>query len=139
MPQLKQWSISAIARESGLAFSKDREEFGPATAPSAQLSPVEYLLLAVAGCFALSVQAAITQRNRPFSWAKVVVVGDKAAEPPSRLASLDLRVTLGVSLTASEIEPILADAKRQCTVTNTLAAGPPIDIKLIADRSSAGR
>jgi uncharacterized OsmC-like protein len=128
---LKQWSITAIARESGLAFAKDGHEFAPLMEPSAPLSPVEYLLVAVSGCFALSIKAAITQRNRPFSWARVLVVGDKAAEPPSRLQSIELSVTLGAPLAASEIAAVLADAKRQCTVTNTLAAAPAIDIKLV--------
>jgi uncharacterized OsmC-like protein len=129
---IKQWSIVATARSGGLSFSKAGQEIVSTGDPKLALSPVEYLLLAAAGCLALSIQAAIIGRKRTFSWVRVLAAGEKAADLPSRLHRLELRVAFGEIFEAPEAAVILEEAKRLCTVTNTLGAAPIVDIFLEA-------
>jgi uncharacterized OsmC-like protein len=84
------------------------------------VSPVEYLLVSIATCFALSCRVALAQRQRPGEDFEVIVRGSKADDLPSRLAEIELAVVFVGGLDG-HAEAVTEHAKRLCTVTNTLA------------------
>jgi uncharacterized OsmC-like protein len=84
------------------------------------VTPVEYLLISVAACFALSCRMALAQRQLVAARFEVAVRGTKALDLPSRLRSIDIELELPHSL-AEHADAIGQRAKTLCTVTNTLA------------------
>jgi uncharacterized OsmC-like protein len=84
------------------------------------ISPVEYLLVSIATCFALSCRSALAQRHRAEVDFEVIVRGSKAADLPSRLGEMELEVVFADGLDG-HAEALAEHAKRLCTVTNTLA------------------
>jgi uncharacterized OsmC-like protein len=84
------------------------------------VSPVEYLLVSIATCFALSCRTALAQRDRTGDEFEVIVRGSKAADLPSRLGEIELEVVFAGGL-ERPAEAVVEHAKRLCTVTNTLA------------------
>jgi uncharacterized OsmC-like protein len=85
------------------------------------LTPVEYLLVGAAGCYALSLEGARRAMALPAVTFEVTAVGTKAEHPPSRLDALVLQVRIGGVLPAEDVTALVARAKELCTVTNTLA------------------
>jgi uncharacterized OsmC-like protein len=84
------------------------------------VSPVEYLLVSIATCFALSCRVALAQRERQGEEFDVSARGSKAANLPSRLSEIELEVVFAGALDG-RAEAVVEHAKRLCTVTNTLA------------------
>jgi uncharacterized OsmC-like protein len=109
---------------------------GSTTTP---VSPVEYQLIAVAGCFALSLEAARKAREWPESIFDVTVLGSKAPDLPSRLDRVAIDISIEGPLDAAAQATLLKDAKRLCTVTNTLANAPVLDVELATNRETACR
>ncbi len=93
-----------------------------------EVSPVEYMLISIAGCFALSCRGAMKSRNLPATEVEVVVTGEKARDPPSRVGRISLVVALGQGIDAVDVDAILHDAKQLCTVTNTISGAPSIEV-----------
>jgi uncharacterized OsmC-like protein len=92
-------------------------------------SPVEYLLLSVADCFAQSLEIARKSQGWPSCVFEVTCVGVKARDLPSRLARISLDVSISGPLAQGQSEQLLLEAKRLCTVTNTLAIPAEIEVK----------
>jgi uncharacterized OsmC-like protein len=130
----KSWTIEAISNEgAAVAFYRQGEALFVGGARAAAISPVEHLLIATAGCLALSCRAVLTAKSG--SSVEVTAIGTKAAEPPSRLGRIDLAVRFGSEIDAIEARSIVEKAEKLCTVTNTLLAYVAIEI----DSSSARR
>jgi uncharacterized OsmC-like protein len=135
----KKWSISAaLDGASAPIYSKGDLEVAPLGPAPLSLSPVEYLLLAASGCLALSIKAAAERLNQPFTSVRVVACGEKATGFPSRLKHIDVEASFATALPSSEANRVLEDAKRLCTVTNTLAGAPPIRVWLREDEAQRG-
>jgi uncharacterized OsmC-like protein len=133
------WSVRALWRAPGpmALFARDAPLaalMGNSTDP---VSPVEYQLIAVAGCFALSLEAARKARGWPECVFDVTTVGSKAQDLPSRLERIALGVSVEGPLDAEAIATLLKDAKRLCTVTNTLAHPPVLDVELATRNQTA--
>jgi uncharacterized OsmC-like protein len=92
-------------------------------------SPVEYLLIAVGTCYALSFRMALHERQLALQPFEVVVMGRKAADEPGRLQSISIDLILSERLDG-DIEALSRRAKQLCTVTNTLAASPMLHLKI---------
>jgi uncharacterized OsmC-like protein len=130
----KSWTIQAIANEgAAVAFYRQGEALFVGGARAAAISPVEHLLVATAGCLALSCRAVLTDSRKSASSVEVIAIGTKAAEPPSRLGRIDLAVRFGSEIDPIEARSIVEKAEKLCTVTNTLLAYVAIEI----DSSSA--
>ncbi len=130
--QTRSWSARALWRSPGpvTLFAHDEpltELVGSVTAP---VSPVEYQLIAVAGCFALSLEAARKAREWPECVFDVAVSGSKAPDLPSRLERIAIDISIEGPLDAPAKATLVKDAKRLCTVTNTLAGTPALDVEL---------
>ena len=125
----KHWTIRAVSNEgAALAFERQGEALFVNGAQAAEISPVEYLLIATAGCLALSCRAVLGDGHGSGSSVEVTALASKAAEPPSRLGRIDLTVRLGSEIDAIEAASIVQKAKKLCTVTNTLLGSVAIQV-----------
>jgi uncharacterized OsmC-like protein len=125
----KNWTIRAVSNPGGsLALDRRGEALLSGGAQAAEISPVEYLLIATAGCLALSCRAVLGDGHGSGSSIEVTALGSKAAEPPSRLERIDLAVRFGSGVEAVEAASIVQRAKKLCTVTNTLLGSVAIQI-----------
>jgi uncharacterized OsmC-like protein len=125
----KSWTIRATLKENApLAFHRLGELLFIDGAQAAAISPVEYLLIAAAGCLALSCRAVLTERDGSAIPVEVTAIGNKAPEPPSRLARIGLAVRFGSQIGAADARSIVEKAKKLCTVTNTLLGSVAIEI-----------
>jgi uncharacterized OsmC-like protein len=130
MAGINSWTIQAVSEEgAALAFYRQREALFVSGAQAAPISPVEHLLIATAGCLALSCRAVLTGTQGSRSSVEVTALGHKAAEPPSRLARIGLAVRFGSEIDAVEARSIVEKAEQLCTVTNTLLGSVAIEIE----------
>jgi len=128
--QTKRWSVNAISygQEPLQVFCDSRPLTQTKLATIDNVSPVEFLLISVATCFALSVRAALAARKLPRLGFEVVVSGEKAPDPPSRLMHIAVVAVFRGNLTEADAAAIAADAKLLCTVTNSIQGAPTISI-----------
>ena len=92
------------------------------------ISPVEYLLISIAGCFALSCLGALKARKMPPTAVEVMVTGEKARDSPSRVGRIALAATFAQGLSDQEAVDVANDAKKLCTVTNTIFGVPDVEV-----------
>jgi uncharacterized OsmC-like protein len=131
----RSWTIQAISEEgAALAFYRPGEALFVSGTQAAALSPVEHLLIAAAGCLALSCSAVLTDSHGSRTLVEVTAIGSKAPEPPSRLARIDLMVRFGSAIDAVEASSIVEKAEKLCTVTNTLLGSVAIVIDSSGER-----
>ena len=127
---LKQWVVSAMtAPKQPLALCCAGRPLNSAGSGSLEsVSPVEYMLLAIAGCFALSCAGALRARESPPTPVEVVVTGEKAPDAPSRVHRIALAVAFGGGMSEAEAVAIAREAKHLCTVTNTIFGAPIVEV-----------
>jgi uncharacterized OsmC-like protein len=124
----KRWSINAVSSaDRPLAFFREGLPLVPVA--GADISPVEYLMIAAAACFALSVRSVVTARGLPKIFFEVIVTGEKARALPSRLDQISLVALFDGAVDEVQAEAIAAEAKKLCTVTNTLIGAPHLDVR----------
>jgi uncharacterized OsmC-like protein len=137
MPANKSWTIQVISKKgAALAFYRHGEALGVCGAPTAAISPVEYLLIGTAGCLALSCRAVLADSDGSGT-VEVSAIGSKDPEPPSRLARIRLAVRLADEIGLVEARSVVEKAKKLCTVTNTLLGSVAIEIDLTSGRGDA--
>lgn len=83
-------------------------------------SPVDLLIAAVAGCFVKSCQMVQAARSEKTTRVVAEVLGTKAEGHPNRVASVSIAYDLS-DLTPEKAAKIAKDAKRICTVTNSMS------------------
>lgn len=83
-------------------------------------SPVDLLVAAVAGCFAKSCHMVQGARGEAPTQVIAEVIGAKADAPPNRVGRVEIRWQLP-GLEADHAAKIAKDAKRICTVTNSMS------------------
>jgi len=126
----KRWSVNALSTgQTSLTIFCDGR---PLTLSSPgvldNISPVQYLLISVASCFALSVRAVLLARKLSGTTFEVVTTGEKALDAPSRLNHIAVTVIFGDRIGESQAAAIASDAKALCTVTNTILGNPAIAV-----------
>jgi uncharacterized OsmC-like protein len=120
----RQWSISARSNKSQpLTFFREGLPLPPSD--SGELSPIEFLLLSVASCFALSCRAAGTILGAPPLSLKVEARGEKQPGLPNRLVGIEIHTEIE-SLDEVARAAIVSEAKRLCTVANTVLQAPTV-------------
>lgn len=133
---LKQWVVSATTAPKqplGL-YCAGRPVTPPGSGGPENVSPVEYMLLAIAGCFALSCAGALKAREFPPTPVEVVVTGEKAPDAPSRLGRIGLTVAFGGGMSDEEAGAVAREAELLCTVTNTILGAPVVEVTASAKR-----
>jgi uncharacterized OsmC-like protein len=117
-------------------FVQDKPVGALLAANAGSVSPVEYLLIAVASCFALSLEIARKARGWPECSFDVTSAGTKAPDAPSRLERISLEVSLTGPLDERQMATLVAEAKSLCTVTNTLTSAHTVDVKITTTATS---
>jgi putative redox protein len=87
--------------------------------------PTEYLLAAMASCFALALNWAAGKRG--ISLPDLAVTATGTYDGP-RFSRLQLTVTCDAR--AEQVEQLFEPALRVCYVSNTIAASPPIEVAI---------
>lgn len=83
-------------------------------------SPVDLLMGAIAGCFVKSCHMVQQARGEATTKIQVSVTGTKAEDTPNRVGHVRIGWAIP-DLPADQAEKIAKDAKRICTVTNTMS------------------
>lgn len=83
-------------------------------------SPVDLLVAAVAGCFVKSCHMVQEARGDATSQVIAQVIGRKAEGSPNRVGQVSIAWSLP-GLDATQAAKIAKDAKRICTVTNSMS------------------
>lgn len=134
---LKRWTVNAVsAGHAPLTLFCDDRPLGRSAMGVAEiLTPIQYLLISIASCFALSCRAELKRRKLSNISFEVVVMGDK--EPGSAenlLSPISIVAIFGSGVTEPLAKEITARAKPLCTVTNTLLDSPTIQFRSRAIR-----
>jgi uncharacterized OsmC-like protein len=128
---VKRWSVNAVsAGQTPLALFCDGRTLGRATAAPDNLSPVEYLLISIASCFAFSCRAVLSRRKLINISFEVVAIGEKAGgtalDQDDHIGEISVVAIFGGEITESMAAQITEQAKPLCTITNTLMESPNI-------------
>jgi uncharacterized OsmC-like protein len=128
-PSVKRWSVNAVS-EGQLPltlFCDGRPLTQNGSAAGDNVSPVQYLLISIASCFALSCRAVLSRRKLSQVSFEVVTIGEKpVVATESRLSQVSVVAIFGSGITETEAALITEQAKPLCTVTNTILESPTI-------------
>ena len=113
------WRCTVEASGFQLVVDEPPSAGGTGTGPM----PTEYLLAAMASCYALALKWAAGKRGITVPGLTVTATG--TYDGP-RFSLLQLRVSS--QLPAEQIERLVKPALRACYVSNTLAAAPPVEV-----------
>ena len=117
------WRCQVEAGGFGLVVDEPESAGGTGTGPM----PTEYLLAAMASCYALALQWAAGKRRITLPGLTVTATGTYDGPRFSRL-----QLTVESPAPAGVIEGLVEPALRVCYVSNTLAAPPPVEITVAA-------
>ena len=128
-PAVKRWTVNAVSDgHLPLALFCDGRPLPPNPPTIADsVSPVQYLLIAVASCFALSCRAVLSRRKLTQASFEVVTIGEKLlVASENRLNQISVIAIFGGGLTEADATSIIEQAKPLCTVSNTIFDSPNI-------------
>jgi len=115
------WRCRVSAGGFDLVVDEPESSGGTGTGPM----PTEYLLAAMASCYALALRWAAAKRGLTLPGLTVTATGTYDGPRFSRL-----QLAVAAEAPAAVIEPLIEPASRVCYVSNTLAAAPPIEVTL---------
>jgi uncharacterized OsmC-like protein len=125
----KRWTVNVVSeRHLPLALFCDGRPLPPNPPTIADsISPIQYLLISVASCFALSCRAVLSRRKLSDNSFEVVVIGEKQLAPVENwLSQISVVAIFGSGITESDAILITDQAKPMCTVANTIFESPNI-------------
>jgi putative redox protein len=122
------WRCRVSAAGFDLIVDEPPEAGGTGTGPM----PTEYLLAAMASCYALALSWAAGKRGVTLPDLAVTATG--VYDGP-RFGALQLRVV--TSAPADVVSPLLQPALRVCYVSNTIASSPPVEVVIAEAPDSA--
>jgi putative redox protein len=113
------WRCRVEAGGFELIVDEPESSGGTGTGPM----PTEYLLAAMASCYALALAWAAAKRGVTLPGLAVTATGTYDGPRFSRL-----QLSVDSDAPPAVVEPLLEPALRVCYVSNTLAASPPIEV-----------
>ena len=124
----KRWAVNIVSNGQLplTLFCDGRPVTQTVTATLDDISPVEYLLIALASCFALSCRAVLADTKRPRISFEVVATSEKAPSADNRLTNISVVGIFRSGISESEAASITAQARPLCTVNNSVQAAPNI-------------
>jgi putative redox protein len=123
------WRCRVSAAGFDLIVDEPPEAGGTGTGPM----PTEYLLAAMASCYALALSWAAGKRG--VSLPDLAVTATGIYDGP-RFGTVELRVA--TSAPADVVSPLLQPALRVCYVSNTIASSPPIEVVIAGEPGTPG-
>ena len=115
------WRCRVTAAGFDLVADEPPSAGGTGTGPM----PTEYLLAAMASCYALALQWSAAKRGVALPDLAVIATGTYDGPRFSRLG-LDVET----SAPADVVGPLIKPALRVCYVSNTIASSPPIEVAI---------
>jgi uncharacterized OsmC-like protein len=138
----KRWTVNAVSEKHlPVALFCDGRPL-PTNPPTIadSISPIQYLLISVASCFAVCCRAILSRRQLSEDSFEVVVIGEKRLAPvENRLSQISVVAVFGSSITESDAALITEQAKPLCTVANTIFDSPNITYSSRAVKVSRSR
>jgi len=130
---VKSWTVSAVSEGDAPLRLLSNGKLVVQSLPGSldQVCPVEYLLLAVAGCFALSCRAVLQRRvgsaagALPSTNVEITATGEKIRGGGNRVSRISVTAMFD-ALSDEEAAATVHEAEALCTVTNTLHGSPAI-------------
>jgi putative redox protein len=113
------WRCRVRAGGFDLVVDEPVEVGGTGTGPM----PTEYLLAAMASCYALALNWAAGKRGLSLPGLTVTATG--TYDGPKFAA---LRLTVASTAPDDVVEPLIQPALRACYVSNTIALSPPVEV-----------
>ena len=127
------WEGGWRCRVSAAGFDLIVDEPPEAGGTGAGPMPTEYLLAAMASCYALALSWAAGKRG--VSLPDLAVTATGVYDGP-RFGAFQFRVA--TSAPADVVEPLIQPALRVCYVSNTIALSPPIEVVIAGEGDAAG-
>jgi putative redox protein len=88
---------------------------------NAGASPVQMLVIALAGCMAADVVDIVRKGRHPFSGFRAEIVAERAPEPPTRVVNANLRFHLQGDVPPAAVERAIALSRdKYCSVWHSL-------------------
>jgi len=113
------WRCTVEASGFQLVVDEPPSAGGTGTGPM----PTEYLLAAMASCYALALNWAAGKRGITVPGLTVTATGTYDGPRFSRL-----QLSVSSQLPVEQVEPLVKPALRACYVSNTLAAAPQVEV-----------
>jgi uncharacterized OsmC-like protein len=140
----KRWSVNAVSegRARLALYCEGRPLAGDASVSLDLVTPVHYLLLSIASCFALSCRAILSRRNLGRVAFEVVAIGDRrAAGSPNTLSQISVIAIFRGGVTDAMAAWLMEESKPLCTVANSIlpSAGIRYSSRTIQERRTASR
>lgn len=123
------WRCRVTAGEFDLVVDEPQSAGGTGTGPM----PTEYLLTAMASCYALALAWAAAKRQMSLPGLTVTATGTYDGPRFTRL-----QLTVASKAPPGAVERLIEPALRACYVSNTLAASPPVEITIGGPGPAAG-
>jgi len=124
----RRWSVNALSQgQMPLRYFCDGRPLTqsvPATLDN--VSPVEHLLIAVAGCFALSCRSVLLNRGRSRASFEVIATGARGLEAAGGLSHFSVAAIFHGGVSEAEAAAICEEARPLCMVTCTLLDTPTV-------------
>lgn len=148
---LKTWTVTAVSAGEAplqlLCDDRPLRQSQPGTLDD--VSPVQHLLLGVAGCFALSCRAVLKRRSAPSVASPVAATPSVTAPLPrfevhvsgyklrgggNRLSQIEVTAVFP-TLSEAEARITAHEAEALCTVTSTLGGSPALSFTVRSDQT----
>ena len=124
------WRCRVAAGGFELVVDEPESAGGTGTGPM----PTEYLLAAMASCYALALKWAAGKRGIALPGLAVTATGTYDGPRFSRL-----QLTVASDAAPDVVEPLIEPALRVCYVSNTIATSPPIEVTVGSVSPQPGR
>lgn len=108
----------SFSESEGLKFRRGNEPFS--NAPSLD-DPAVMLLYSIGSCMAISVQRLAKRRKVDINPFQIRVIGHKGLTLPAHFASYELELSRGVHPDIEIAQLLLKDAKKICTIGNSVS------------------
>jgi uncharacterized OsmC-like protein len=118
----KRWAVNVVSNGQLplTLFCDGRPVTQTTPATLDDISPVEYLLIALASCFALSCRTVLADTKRPRISFEVVATGEKAPSAENLLTNISIVGIFRSGISESDAALITAQARPLCTVNNSV-------------------
>jgi uncharacterized OsmC-like protein len=117
------WRCRVSARGFDLVVDEPRDAGGTGTGPM----PTEYLLAAMASCYALALTWAAGKRDITLPGLTVTATGTYDGPRFSRL-----QLSVETDAPPDVVQRLVEPALRVCYVSNTISASPPIEVSVVS-------
>jgi uncharacterized OsmC-like protein len=127
----KCWEVTATMKPVSPIITDFGHDEADAQNINNEITPVEYFLASIASCLAISYRMVMEAKKMSVIGVDVTVSACKEKNLPSRICDINASVSFNNILDNAIAEQLTKDAKRICTISNTLNAVPNLKITIV--------